>query len=93
MKDEMDQMDLRMLLDKLEQGVLAYFVQAEATLKGIPRPDRWGRPDRDQFWKELPEQLRNESETLVRRLLELAGLIANAVNRAPWRQRRTSEMS
>jgi hypothetical protein len=76
-------MDLSILLASLEQDVLAYFNQAEAALKDISRPDRWDRSDRDHFWKELPEQLREEAEGLVERLLELAGLIADSVNSAP----------
>lgn len=83
MKDENRSKDLSILLATLEQDVLEYFDQAEAALKDIPRPDRWDHPDRDHFWKELPEQLREEAEALVKRLLELAGLIAAAVNRAP----------
>lgn len=86
MKKEIDQGDLSSLLVSLEQDVLAYFDRAEEALKNIPRPDsrpdRWNLPDRDHFWKELPEQLREEAEGLVKRLLDLAGPIADAVRNA-----------
>jgi hypothetical protein len=82
MKDEID-LDLNIQINELEQDVLAYFNQAEAALKDISRPDRWDRPDRDHFWKELPEPLRDEANALVGRLLKLAGLIANALKMAP----------
>ena len=83
MNDEIKQGQLGVLLVTLERDVVAYFDRAEAALKAIPRPDRWERPDRDHFWGELPEQLREEAEGLVKRLLELAGSIADAVRNAP----------
>jgi len=83
MKEEIDQMDLNIQIDALEQDVLAYFNQAEEALKDISQPDRWERPDRDHFWRELSERLREEANTLVRRLLKLAGPIANTVKMSP----------
>jgi hypothetical protein len=83
MKDEIEQGELSNLLVSLERDVVAYFDGAEAALKDIPRPARWDHPDRDHFWGELPEQLREQAEGLVKRLLDLAGAIADAVRNAP----------
>ena len=83
MNNEIEQKGLGILLVALERDVVAYFDRAEVALKDIARPDRWERPDRDYFWDELPEQLREEAEGLVKRLLELAGSIADAVRNAP----------
>lgn len=83
MNDEIKLGELGILLVSLERDAFAYFDRSELALKAIPRTERWEHPDRDHFWGKLPKQLREEAEGLVKRLLGLAGSIADAVRNAP----------
>jgi hypothetical protein len=71
------------MLDVLKMDGEAYFDRTEAALKVVPRPSRWMHDNRDHFWAELPQELRDEAGRLTERLLALAGYIADAVGKAP----------
>jgi hypothetical protein len=61
----------------------AYFDRAAFTLAAVPRLERWEPSNRDHFWEKLPDLLQKEAAVLVRRLLDLAGPIADSVRNAP----------
>ena len=83
MTDQLEHGTLGVLLDRLGIDAEVYFDKAEAVLTDIPREERWSRFERDHFWAELPQDLREEAGRLAERLLALAGQAAPAVRNAP----------
>jgi hypothetical protein len=90
-QDETEQ--LRALFDGLKTDAAAYFNKAKAALPDISDiiedaarriTDR--RADvsaRDEFWAELPDEIRSEAKRLDQRLVSLMGQVARAVRNAP----------
>lgn len=83
MAGQLEQGTLGVLLNRLGIDAEVYFDEVEAALTDIPRGDRWSRFERDHFWAELPQDLREEAGGLAERLLSLAGQAAPAVRNAP----------
>jgi hypothetical protein len=83
MTDQSEHGTLGVLLDRLGIDAEVYFDKAQAVLTDTPRGDRWSRFERDHFWAELPQDLREEAVRLAGRLLSLAGQAAPAVRNAP----------
>jgi hypothetical protein len=86
MVDKKEESELRDLLEGLRIDAAAYFEKAEHALDGVeisvspyhlPHGDdleRW--KERDQYWINLPEEIRSEARRLVSRLVSLMRQIA-----------------
>jgi hypothetical protein len=71
--------DLNALLDGLGIDASAYFQRAETALGDSVD---W-KVESDAYWRELPIALRDEANTLIKRLLPLRASVARAVINAP----------
>ena len=82
-----DYKELGAMVNALKNDTEVYFNRTEMALQTITRPknDRlsYTKPVCDHFWIELPGDLQKDAMSLAKRLLDLAGHIAEAVRKAP----------
>jgi hypothetical protein len=89
MTDQLEDIQLRALLDGLKLDAEGYFRKAEKALDGVTirAPGRFERlvapAGRDIYWAELPEEIRSEATRLNDRLVSLMGQSARTVRNAP----------
>jgi hypothetical protein len=81
MTDQQDCSELSDLLDGLKTDAEGYFKKAALIFENFEFRRRG--PPRDEYWGELPEDIRGEARRLDRRLVSLMGQIARAVRNAP----------
>lgn len=87
MSDQSEYDDLGDSLERLGREATAYFDRAAAALTTVPRDYNWileqDDKRRDHFWAELPQDLRDESRKLAKRLVTFSGQVASAIRNAP----------
>ncbi len=87
MTDQHDDNELTALLDGLKTDVAAYFSKTVEVLGTIDdlefRIATRSSRDRDEYWRQLSEEIHGEAKRLDRRLVSLMGQIARAVRNAP----------
>jgi hypothetical protein len=77
MTDQQDCSELSDLLDGPKTDAEGYVKKAAQIFENFEF--RWRGPPRDEYWGELPEDIRGEARRLDRRLVSLMGQIARAV--------------
>src|SRR5437763_11585259 len=93
MTDHQEDIDLRTLLEGLQMDAERYFTKAGEALDGITT-EEWTVPSRylsdverlsarDQYWAQLPEEIRAEAKRLHDRLVSLMGQAVRTVRNAP----------
>ena len=82
--------ELSTILDALKKDAEAYFDRAQLALEEVLGKEVLGKTtryyqelERDYYWTELPQEVHDQAEILAEHLLALAGLIADAVRKAP----------
>lgn len=91
MIDDEDDVEIQSLLDGLRVDAAGYFNKADEALEGAKISETsipWGidQPERleqrDQYWSQLPEEIRSEAKRLDGRLVSLMGQVARAARGA-----------
>jgi hypothetical protein len=84
MPEPLNVTELRISVEQLGTDSDRYFEEGLTALSGVSRVDYdWGSVERDHFWAQLPEPLRNKAGALVDRVVTVAGQIAVAIRNAP----------
>jgi hypothetical protein len=92
MTDHQENIDPRTLLEGLKLDAEGYFKKAEEALDGIEiseyrsfrhLSDLERLSARDEYWAELPDEIRSEAKRLYARLVSLMGQVARTVRNAP----------
>src|SRR6266851_3824116 len=83
MTNEQENVELRTLLDGVKIDAARYFQRAEEALEGVViGVSPFGQVERDEYWRQLPQEICDEAKRLNDRLLALLVPVVRALRSA-----------